>query len=351
MKLSIFTHLLTTMAAALSAKKKLVVDTDLFSDVDDAGALLLAATAPHVELLAVNVNYPSRYSAVAASAILAHYGRGATPVGIRRPLTDAKFFDTMKYALGEYCSKVAYRWSGGTVPWGRADDAAWDPVALYRKVLAAAPDRSVTIASIGFLENLSGLLSSTADRYSDLDGPALIERKVAELVVMGGVFPEGRSYNFWGSDPKAAAHVVNNWKGRMVFAGNDVGREVLSGMPLMKEGPEDDPVRKAYIYYSGLSPRSSWDPLAVLYAMNGLGELFKFGNDTGYNRVSPDDGTNRWVEDGKPHNQFYLRMKADKDTAAAELDRLYLQGARSVLGRSATKEQQVVDTGKDRKEL
>jgi hypothetical protein len=120
----------------------------------DAGALLLAATLPNVNLLAVNVNYPSSYSALAASAILAHYGRSEVPIGIKRPLTNDTFFDSLSYDLGEYASKTAYHWSGGTLPWGSADQA-WDPVALYRKVLAEADDASVTIASIGFLDNVS----------------------------------------------------------------------------------------------------------------------------------------------------------------------------------------------------
>lgn len=123
----------------------------------DAGALLLAATSPNANLLAVNVNYPSSFSAVAASAILAHYGRSGVPIGIRRPLTNATFFDTLYYNLGEYASKVAFHWSGGSLPWGHAE-AAWDPVALYRKVLSEAEDGSVTIASIGFLDNVGFLV-------------------------------------------------------------------------------------------------------------------------------------------------------------------------------------------------
>lgn len=106
-----------------------------------------------MNLLAVNVNYPSSYSALAASAILAHYGHSETPVGIVRPLTDDTFFDSWFFNLGEFASKVAYHWSGGTLLWGHAEDA-WDPVALYRKTLAEAEDGSVTIASIGFFENV-----------------------------------------------------------------------------------------------------------------------------------------------------------------------------------------------------
>ncbi|KAK3897472.1 hypothetical protein C8A05DRAFT_38980, partial [Staphylotrichum tortipilum] len=143
---------LARAALALTTKKNLIIDTDLFSDVDDAGALLLAATLPEANLLAVNVNYPSSYSALAASAMLAHYGKGHVPIGIPRPLTNATFFDGWYFELGEYASKVAHHFSGGSLPWGRAEDA-WDPVALYRKTLAEAKDNSVTIVSIGFLDN------------------------------------------------------------------------------------------------------------------------------------------------------------------------------------------------------
>lgn len=136
-----------------AAKKNLVVDTDLFSDVDDAAALLLAATDPDVNLLAVNVNYPSSYSVLAASAIAAHYGYPDLPIGVVRPLTNDSFFDDFYFEMGEYASKVAYHWANGSLPWGEAD-RAWDPVALYRKTLAGQEDASVTIASIGFFDNV-----------------------------------------------------------------------------------------------------------------------------------------------------------------------------------------------------
>ncbi|KAI0118910.1 inosine/uridine-preferring nucleoside hydrolase [Nemania sp. FL0031] len=313
------------------AVKNLIVDTDLFSDVDDAGALLLAATSPDINLLAVNVNYPSTFSALTASAILAHYGQSEVPIGIRRPLANDTFFDSWYYELGEYTSKVAYRWSGGSLPWGYAEEA-WDPVTLYRKVLAETEDGSVTIASIGFLENLSGLLNSTADSYSDLSGRELVARKVSELVVMGGGYPAGHGYNFWGSNASLAAHVVNTWEGRMVFLGGEVGKNVKSGMGLMAEGPETDPVRMAYVWYSYYTPRSSWDPLAVLYAIHGLGDLFKFGNEYGYNYVEPN-GSNRWIWDQEMRNQFFLRLETDEDTAAKKLDQMFLQGALSVAKR------------------
>ncbi|KAI0449521.1 inosine/uridine-preferring nucleoside hydrolase [Xylaria acuta] len=335
MKLHIGIRYLTSAVVALAAQKNLIIDTDLFSDVDDAGALLLAATSPNVNLLAVNINYPSAFSALTASAILAHYGLPEVPIGIRRPLTNDTFFDSWSYELGEYTSKVAFHFSGGCLPWGHAEEA-WDPVALYRKVLAEAEDDSVTIASIGFLDNLSGLLNSTADSYSHLSGRALVARKVSELVVMGGDYPSGYEFNFWGSNASLTAHVINTWEGRMVFVGYSVGKAVKPGGRLMSEGPNMEPVRMAYIYFTYYAPRPSWDPLAMLYAMNGLGGLFRFGNGYGYNHVEIS-GANRWIWDPKVRNQFFLRLKTDEETVAAELDRLFLQGALSVSKPPATK--------------
>ncbi|KAH7361548.1 inosine/uridine-preferring nucleoside hydrolase [Plectosphaerella cucumerina] len=323
-RLAAVTTLLFTAPA--SARKNIILDTDIFSDCDDAAALQMAATSPDVRLLGVNVNTNSSFSALAASSILAHYGHDATPVGAPSPLADTTFFDARDFSLGEFASKVAYHWSGGSLRWGRADDDALDPVGLYRAALSASEDGSVTIISLGFLSNLAALLDSGPDEHSDLPGPELVAEKVSELVIMGGAYPSGVEWNFAGADPAAAARVVNNWPGRMVFSGFELGESVFSGMRLMAEGPSNDPVRAAYIYYTYGKPRHSWDPLTVLYAIRGLSDVFEYGNENGYNHVSPD-GSNVWVDDETVTNQHYLRLKLDNQTVGDELDRLYLEAA------------------------
>ncbi|KAK0711710.1 inosine/uridine-preferring nucleoside hydrolase [Lasiosphaeris hirsuta] len=317
--------LLATLLPLLThALQNLIIDTDLFSDVDDAGALLLACTTPDISLLAVNVNYPSSYSALAASAILAHYGQATTPVGATRPLTDEAFFDGWTFALGEYASK-----------------GAWDAVGLYRRALAGSRD-GVVVVSIGFLDNLSGLLNSTADEHSPLSGPELIAAKVSELVVMGGAYPAGYEYNFWGGNASLAAHVVNSWEGRIVFAGYELGVDVMTGARLMAEGPPGDPVRAAYTYYTYNTSRPSWDLLTVLYAMHGLGDVFEYGNPGGYNRVAAN-GSNVWVDDDSVRNQHWLRLKVSEEEAAAELERRLLEGAWSAVRKTASRDNQTPD--------
>ncbi|KAF2477725.1 nucleoside hydrolase [Lindgomyces ingoldianus] len=323
-----FTYLLFPTPLVDAGRKFLIVDTDIFSDVDDAAALLLASTLPSISLLAVNVNYGSSYSALAVSAILNHYGHPNTPISLRRPYTNDSFFDTWAYELGEYASKVAYHWSGGYLAWFEPEKT-WEPVALYRKTLAGANDGSVTIASIGFLENLSGLLNSTADEYSGLDGYDLVSRKVKELVIMGGGYPSGHEFNFFGDNPVSTAHVVNTWPTAipLTFLGSEVGEMVSTGARLTREAPTDDPVKAAYGWYVGYNmTRFSWDPLTVAYACLGLGDWFQYGNTGGYNYVFPN-GSNVWIQNASMSNRRYLRLKGDSGTVAEELDGLYLKGA------------------------
>lgn len=285
-----------------------------------------------MNLLAVNINYPSSYSALAASAILSYYGQGEVPIGITRPISNETFIDTWSYSLGEYASKVAYQWrcDDCAVRWGHVDNDTWDPVALYRKTLSEAEDGSVTIASIGFLNNLSGLLNSTGDSYSELNGPELVERKVAELVVMGGGYPGGHEFNFFGYDRAATAHVISSWKGPLVFSGSELGGNVSTGGRLMAQGPAGDPVRAAYLYYTYNTSRFSWDPLTVLYAIDGLGQLFEFGNDGGYNFVYAN-GSNVWVADETTTDQHWLKLKVDNATAARSLDDMMAEASWSVV--------------------
>ncbi|KAL2265784.1 hypothetical protein VTJ83DRAFT_6884 [Remersonia thermophila] len=354
----------------------LIIDTDIFSDVDDAAALLLAATLPDANLLAVNVNHSSSYSALAVSAILGHYGKGHVPIGIRRPLTDDTYFDARHFTTGEFTSKVAFRFrdSGGSLSWGRRAEDAWDPVALYRKTLAEAADGSVTVVSIGFLDNLSALLTSLPDASSPLPGRALVSLKVGHLVVMGGAYPAGThrdagaprpSWNFSGPNgahAPAAAHVVSAWPGPVTFLGREVGASVMVGGPLMDAAqgsgvPRRDPVRMAYLWYTygGLLDEDggdkkrggpAWDALAVLYAVRGLagGMLEEVGRQGRRGRCVVDErvGGNRWVwedEDrgggGEDGDHAFLKLRVDPEAAAAVVDELLLQGARSVVERAS----------------
>lgn len=176
---------------------------------------------------------------------------------------------------------------------------------------------------------LSRLLKSTADRYSELPGDLLIGQKVSELVVMGGGYPSGNEYNFFGEGASSTAHVVNTWPTTVTFLGFEVGEPVLTGGPLIRSDLDHDPVRQAYIYYNHGEPRESWDPLAVYYAIHGLGDLFDYNSEAGYCHVFPD-GKNEWRLDASRTKQRYLKLKVSASVAAATIDELLLEGARKI---------------------
>ena len=68
----------------------------------------------------------------------------------------------------------------------RGDSQVPDALTVYRQALAAAPNGSVTLVSVGFATNILDLLVSRGDAFSPLDGRQLIAAKVTKMVMMGG---------------------------------------------------------------------------------------------------------------------------------------------------------------------
>ncbi|KAI1465458.1 nucleoside hydrolase [Daldinia caldariorum] len=310
-----------------------IIDTDLFSDVDDAGALAVANVLHNyglADLRGVAVNTCSRYGALAASAINTYFGNGDIPVAALRPLTNDTFFDSRDFVLGEYTSKVARNW-----PRSLNDSSATPtPVELYRRTLSAAEDHSITLISIGFLTNIAELMSSPPDTIASSTGASLVSTKVKELVVMGGRYPSGKEFNFAGDDPSATYSVVNTWPRDVpvTYSGFELGADIFSGEKLADYAPPGSPVLAAYQWYVGRcrTARESWDPVTTLYGILGLDgspelgiePLFEYANELGYNEVSAD-GSNSWVDDAGVSNQHWLKLAngVSNETVAGLLTR------------------------------
>lgn len=278
---------------------EIILDTDLETDVDDMGALaVLHALADRGEArpLAVMVSSANPWSGRCALAVNRFYGRPAMPVGVaRRGVT-----------LGsKYARQVAEKFGGDTTA------PPPDAVSLYREVLASRPDRSVTIVSVGYLTNLAALLFSMPDRASPIDGRELVEKKVRRLVVMGGLYPQGREWNFY-QDAAAARRVVEDWPTAMVFVGFEAGREVLTGREVRRA--PDSPLRLAYELYNGLTDRPSWDQLAVLVAARRqFGERQKMWRFMpGKNSVARD-GSNSWSGADAALHEYLAPIAAPTD--------------------------------------
>ena len=233
---------------------KILYDTDMTLDVDDVGALAVLhalADRGEAELLAVVYNEVHTHGVAAIDAINTWYGRPAVPVGAFK---------------GDLPNPDASRYLAHVAAFPHTASATTAPSALetYRAVLAEQPDHSVTIVSVGFLNNLAGVLR--AER-------PLVARKVRCLIAMGGLRDDGFNFVRHGL-VDVSAFVIENWPTPLVVS--DFGGGVYTGVPLA-DAPAENPVREAYFrWFNGAyRGRSSWDQIAVLFGVRGAGDLFE----------------------------------------------------------------------------
>ncbi|KAJ5619712.1 hypothetical protein N7510_003696 [Penicillium lagena] len=307
------------LAETAGGSQPVIIDTDIFGDVDDVGALTVANTLQNCGLADVRgiaINTHSKYGALAANALCTYFGNGDIPVAAIRPLTNETYFDNASFLRGEYPSKVANNWPR------ELDDSASTPTPLemYRSVLSAATENSINIISIGFLNNLADLLKSEPDKISSLSGKDLISSKVNKLVVMGGNYPSGWEYNFGDMDPQSTDYILRNWPKTipMTFSGFELGGIVYSGQRIAENSPVNSPIVAAYQWYVGRGStiRMSWDPITTLYGILGLDGFSKLGfrpmlayaNEDGYNSITSSNGSNAWVNDTSVTNQHWLKL-------------------------------------------
>lgn len=292
----------------------IIFDTDIGTDVDDAGALAILhvmADRGEAEILATMSANRNRWCAPALDAINTHYGRKDMPIGCSRTGPDPE--NWYHESVGAFRHDLTH------------SDQAPEAIALYRQILAARPDNSVTIVVVGWLTNMAELLDSGPDQYSPLPGRELVKAKVKELVSMGGTWPnspkdEGE-YNF--TMDKAAAHkVIRDWPGRIMFTG--LGKDVMTGGRLVAQAPQENPVPAFYRNFfdaNKVSARSSWDLIAVLYAVRGLSDYFTAITDG--KCTAQQDGTNQWLP-GVPSNHAYLEYRMPPTELAAVIEDLLL---------------------------
>ena len=278
-------------------KPKVIFETDFTLDVDDVGALAVLhalADRGEADILAVSYNEAQRNAAAAIRAVNAWYGRADLPIGVfQGPLKDPDD----KHS--RYIDPLAQMAPAG------GDAVVDSSLNIYRQTLRAQPDGSVTIASVGFLNNLHDLLRSE---------PELVRAKVKELVLMGGVRNDG--FNFVRHNLAGQTqYVLTHWPTPIVVS--QEGGDIHTGARL-RDTPTENPVREAYrLWWRGeVKDRSSWDQVAVLYAVRGAGDYFE-AVATGQGRLR-----NGFTWDMRPDWRTYLRLRVDKRELAAVIDAL-----------------------------
>jgi len=270
-----------------------IFDTDMGPDYDDVGALTLLhamADSGEVKILATLSSNMYDKSVPCIEIINTYFGRPDIPLGA--PRTGVNFTDSVRFGVGNYWPEVLPQRYPHKIQ--SAKDAP-DAVSVYRQVLSSQPDSSVRIISTGFFTNLAALLQSKPDEYSNLDGTALVKKKVSRLISMAGSFPQGREFNVC-SDSAASVIVFTQWPTPITLSGFEIGNVILTGKQIVASDITNSPVKD--VFTMGLkvdvNGRSSWDETAALVGARGCRDYF--GVVKGRMVVAPS-GDNSWVDD------------------------------------------------------
>jgi lysophospholipase L1-like esterase len=291
------THTITIQPLATQQKQPpgpipVIVDTDLSSDCDDAGAVALLNTFMNqgeAKLLACVANGHDADLSCGATiqAINAYYGHPAIPIGA--------YHGTIGFTTGStYTKKVHQHF----VPDFPTDDRLPAGVDVYRQALASAADGTVVVASLGFLQNLDELLKSAPDAVSNLAGLDLVRKKVRQIVIMN-------------NQQKEDDFVVTHWPTPIVWT-MEVGTHISTGKSLAGT-PDSNPVRFIYGLHgddkhnSLRDGRQSWDLTASWLAVRGPGELWDVTSG-GYWKVDTQAGGGQWIN-GPATNQGYVMVR------------------------------------------
>ena len=298
---------------------RVILDTDIGPDYDDVGAVaVLHSLASKGEAipLAIIASNKNKYVAPTINLLNIYFGRPDLPIGA--PKGKAADIGAWQKWPQMLLSKYPH-----TI---NSTEEVPDAVNVYRKILAEQPDHSITIISIGFLTNLSNLLSSKPDSFSRLTGRELIKRKVKKLVSMAGWFPKGREYNLL-TDSIASANVFNNWPTDVLFSGFEIGKDIKTGIGLVNDTALSGPVKDVFAFCipkakEDSAGRSSWDETTVLVAIRGARPYF--GLQRGHIQIN--GGNNDWISN-ENGSQFYLTKEMPPKEIAAILE-MYMKEAK-----------------------
>ena len=140
---------------------KLIFDTDMGNDIDDAlalGVIHALESRGECKLLAVTVSKDYEFSAPFIDLVNTFYGRGDIPIGVVR---DGKTPEPSRYVREpvEVRDGDSKRHPHDLACGRDAPDA----IAVLRRTLAAAADGEVVIVVVGFSTNIARLLDTPAD--------------------------------------------------------------------------------------------------------------------------------------------------------------------------------------------
>lgn len=299
---------------------RIILDTDIGNDVDDALALDMLYKYKDqgiVKILGILTNKDTKYAPEFVDIMNTWYGYPKIPIGTIS--NGVRLDDYVNYA-----ENVCVLNNEDGTPMFKRSYKNYDKLLpshiLYRKLLAAQPDNSVTVITIGFSTNLARLLETPGDKYSPLTGRELVAKKVRLVSVMGGDFIQNPRAEFnIVNDIPAAKKLFSEWPGPIIVSPFAVGKAIKFPASVIQNDFNwgiQHPMVQAYLNYRKMPyDRPTWDLTSVLYAVKGAGDFFTV-SEPGTVSVTDDGHT---VFTPSPDGKHAL-LSVDKEQAARVKD-------------------------------
>ena len=225
--------------SAPSAQEKIIIDTDIGDDVDDAFALALAVRSPEFQVLGVSTAFgDTEMRAKIADRFLGEVGRADVPVLAGKTTASKGPMSQRKYGEGGHFAKGSH---------GDAVDFLLEQIRKY--------PGEITLIAIGPLMNVGAAIDKDAATF----------RKLKRVVLMGGSIRRG--YGDLGYTapvlPMPEWNILNDVASAQKLFASGVP---LFVMPLDSTQLKLDEVKRAFLFSQGTAVT---DQLAVLYHLWG----------------------------------------------------------------------------------
>lgn len=284
---------------------KIILDTDIGNDCDDAGAIAVLCNLKKkydYDVLAIGSTTPLMEGALTVNAITSYYNLN-TMIGYTKEKPE--YFS---YDRDYFSKKIAEEFSN------LKNNSMDEYVKVFRKAYASSNEK-ITLIVVGPFNAFKEFLESKPDEISPLSGLELVNSKTEHIYIMGGTFTdkpelfEGNEVLYeWNivSAVKEAQFFLENVDCKMTFVPFETGM-LFTGQKL---NGLNNPVYKSYKYYSD-GIRYSWDPITVYYAITKDNENFSL-SDNG--TVTIDDNGKTiisYCSNGK-HNILNIKSSKEK---------------------------------------
>ena len=297
----------------LGFPNNVIIDTDIASDCDDTSDIAaIFALQPIWTVIGIIVSSLNTSSPMAADAVARFCGTTfPANIGVNQASTPSGSTPNSS----AYTVQLASRFVPGQV---YADYP--EAVSTYRRLLAGCPNNSVTIIMIGFATPMAGLLQSSADGYSSLNGIQLVTAKVKQVCIASGYLPNSAGYDGGtpefnlASDSVAYSYVAANCPVPIIWGGIEMATYQCG--PPSGADPTVSPVKYAYNLY-GQPTRPAYSQGAI-YGSAGGAYLadYAFGGSNGTMTINSSTGADTWTSTAG-ESSYLTKVASDATLQAA----------------------------------